>query len=97
MKYLKLESIKKHLVIEHDEDDEYLAELGESVEEAMPKFLGQPLENLTDEDGKLPADLYRGMILFISKLYSQREPEVGYKLYDTGAIRLLIGHYIKYV
>ena len=97
MKYLKLEDIKRHLIVEHDEDDAYLAQLGDAVEASMPKILGQPLEHLTYEEGNLPADLYRAMMLYVGELYNHREMTTSYKLYDTGAIRLLIGHYIKYV
>lgn len=96
MEYLLLEDIKRHLIIEHDEDDAYIAQLGNAVEASMPKILGRPLEELTDENCQLPADLYCAMMLYIGELYNHREMTSSYKLYDTGAMKALVGHYVRY-
>lgn len=94
MQYLQLEDIKRQCVVEHDEDDALLTQKGNSVEAMMPHVLGQPLENLTDENGKLPADLYEAMLLKVNDFYTHRESKTGFALHDTGELRSLLLHYV---
>lgn len=96
MQYLLLEDIKRQCVVEHDEDDALLTQKGNSVEAMMPHVLGQPLENLTDENGNLPADLYEAMLVKVNDYYTHRESKTGYALHDTGAMRSLLLHYVRH-
>ena len=70
---ISVEDIKKHLNIDYEEDDTYLAELIEAAEDAVQTFIQQPLEGLVDEDGKIPASLRHAIRLMVGGFYANRE------------------------
>jgi hypothetical protein len=95
--YLTLEDIKKQLVIEHDEDNDYLMDLAKSAEDGMRGFLGrESLEEITDENGKLPAGIHQALRMLVAGMYAQREPTVSYAQYENATFRILTQPYIKY-
>lgn len=95
--YLKLEDIKKQLVIEHDEDNDYLMGLAKSAEDGMRGFLGrESLEEITDENGNLPAGVYQGLLMLVAGMYAHREPTVSHAQYENATFRILTQPYIKY-
>ena len=68
--YILIEDIKKHLNIDYEEDDTYIAELIEAAEDAVQKFIQQPLEGLVDEDGKIPVSLRHAIRLMVGGFYA---------------------------
>ena len=72
--YISIEDIKRHLNIDYEEDDQYLVDLIESAEAAIEKFIQQPLKDLEDEDGMIPADLRHAIRLMVGGFYANREP-----------------------
>lgn len=96
--YLKIEDIKKQCVIEHDEDDALLKAMAEAAEDGMRGFLGrESLEEITDENGNLPAGVYQGLLMMVGETYNHREATVSYAQYENAAFRFLVQPYIKYV
>lgn len=97
MQYLLLSDIKRQVVVEHDEDDALLTMMAEAVEAQMPRVLGRDsLDELTDENGLLPADLYLAMLMKVGDYYAHRESQTSYALHDTGALRSLLLHYVRH-
>lgn len=72
--HITIEDIKRHLNVDYDEDDQYLTDLIESSESAIERFIQQPLKDLEDENGMLPADLKHAIRLMVGGFYSNREP-----------------------
>lgn len=96
--YLKIEDIKKQCVIEHDEDDALLKAMAEAAEDGMRGFLGrESLEEITDENGNLPAGVYQGLLMMVGEMYNHREITVSYAQYENAAFRFLVQSYIKFV
>lgn len=96
MRYLLLEDIKRQCVVEHDEDDALLMQMGAAVEAMIPHALGQNLDDLADENGNLPADLYLAMLMKVGDYYAHRESKTGFALHDTGEMRSLLLHYVRH-
>lgn len=72
--YIDADDIKKHLNIDYDEDDGYLTQLVEAAESAIERFIQQPLEQLEDENGDIPAALKHAVRLMVGGFYANREP-----------------------
>lgn len=72
--YIDAEDIKKHLNIDYDEDNGYLTQLVEAAESAIERFIQQPLEQLEDENGDIPAALKHAVRLMVGGFYANREP-----------------------
>ena len=72
--HISIEDIKRHLNIDYEEDDQYLVDLIESAEAAIEKFIQQPLKDLEDSDGMIPADLRHAIRLMVGGFYANREP-----------------------
>ena len=96
MQYLTLTEIKKHLIIEHDEDDAQLVSMADAVEAYLPHVLGRPLSYYADEAGNIPADMRHAMLIDIADLYAHRESQTSYQLHDTEVRRRLLLHYVRY-
>ena len=72
--YLTLDEVKKHLLIDHCDDDKYLADLITVAEDAVKTDLNlDSLEELEDETGMLPASVLHAQLLLIGTLYANRE------------------------
>ena len=72
--YLTIDDVKKHLIIDHDDDNRYIADLITVAEDAVKTDLNlDSLEELEDETGMLPASVLHAMLLLIGSLYSNRE------------------------
>lgn len=94
--YLLLEDIKKQCIIEHNEDDAYLLAIAEAAEEGMASFIGQSLDDVSDENGMLPKALYQGLLMMVGEMYNHREVTVSYQQYENAAFRFLVQPFIKY-
>ena len=72
--YLDLSTVKKHLYIDHCDDDKYLADLITVAEDAVKTDLNlNSLCEIEDETGMLPASVIQAMLLLIGTLYANRE------------------------
>ncbi len=72
--YLTIDDVKKHLYIDHDDDNRYIADLITVAEDAVKTDLNlNSLSELEDETGMLPASVLHAMLLLIGSLYSNRE------------------------
>lgn len=81
MRYLILEDLKKHLNVEHNEDDCYISQLGDVAEQALANQLCQPLEDVLVE-GQLPSPLLQALRLHVGTLYNNRESVVGGNVHE---------------
>ena len=72
--YLSLDDVKRHLIIDHDDDNRYIADLITVAEDAVKTDLNlNSLSELEDETGMLPASVIQAMLLLIGTLYANRE------------------------
>ena len=73
--YLNLELTKKHLNVEQEyiADDEYILQLMQVAEDAVAKHIDNKLQNLEDEEGKLPSSLLHAIMLLVANFYANRE------------------------
>lgn len=96
MRYLTLEQCKRHLVVEHDQDDADIIQMAESAEDSVENYLQCPLEEFLRADGTLPAPIIRGMLLFVGTLYNSREMDASYETKVRDAAYALLNPYIRY-
>ena len=76
MKYLTLNQIKDHLNIDQafTDEDNYLIQLGNVVEEVVQNHINDMLDNIIlNNGGVLPNPLIQGMLLMAGNLYNNRE------------------------
>lgn len=72
--YLDLQQVKQHLIIDHNDDDQYLADLITVAEDAVRRDLNvYSLKELEDCSGMLPASVIQAMLLLIGTFYANRE------------------------
>ena len=72
--YLTIDDVKKHLYIDHDDDNRYIADLITVAEDAVKTDLNlDSLSEIEDETGMLPASVIQAMLLLIGTLYANRE------------------------
>lgn len=72
--YIDLATIKRHLIIDHNEDDLLLADLETVAEDAVRRDLNlYSLKEIEDCSGMLPACVTQAMLLLIGTLYANRE------------------------
>ena len=95
--YLTVDSLKQHLNIEHYRDDEYLATVCDAAEAAVGNYIQQPLADVCDSEGELPAPLLHAMKLFAGTLYANRESVTFGSPTTLRAYHDLLTPYIKFV
>ena len=72
--YLSINDVKRHLIIDHSDDDLLLADLITVAEDAVRRDLNlYSLKDIEDCNGMLPASVIQAMLLLIGTLYSNRE------------------------
>ena len=72
--YLSVNDVKRHLIIDHNDDDLYLADLITVAEDAVRRDLNlYSLKDIEDCNGMLPASVIQAMLLLIGSMYSNRE------------------------
>jgi uncharacterized phage protein (predicted DNA packaging) len=72
--YLELETVKKHINIDYDDDDDYINILMNVVENTIEIEIGESLSDLEDNEGDLPLRLIQSMEILIAHFYMIREP-----------------------
>ena len=72
--YLDLQQVKQHLIIDHNDDNQYLADLITVAEDVVRRDLNvySPKE-LEDCGGMLPASVLHAMLLLVGTFYANRE------------------------
>lgn len=73
---LTVEDLKKHLNIDHDEDDAYIEELIAVAEDAVESYLNRPLIDFVDAKGQLKPAIRHASRLLIGTWYANRESVV---------------------
>ena len=72
--YLSVNDVKRHLIIDHCDDDRYLCDLITVAEDAVRRDLNlYSLKDIEDETGMLPASVLHAMLILIGTLYANRE------------------------
>ena len=72
--YLSVNDVKRHLYIDHCDDDRYLCDLITVAEDAVRRDLNlYSLKDIEDETGMLPASVLHAMLILIGTLYANRE------------------------
>lgn len=71
--YLTIEDLKKHLNVDHSEDDNYIEELAEVAEDAVSEYLNRPLSDFVDSSGNLKASVRHAVRLLVGTWYGSRE------------------------
>lgn len=70
--YITIEDLKKHLNVDHSEDDDYIGELSEVAEDAVAEYLNRPISDFVT-DGKLKASVRHAIRLLVGTWYASRE------------------------
>lgn len=72
--YLSINDVKRHLLIDFNDDDLYIADLITVAEDAVRNDLNlDSLCEIEGIDGLLPASVIQAMLLLIGTLYANRE------------------------
>ena len=72
--YLSVNDVKRHLIIDHNDDDLLLADLITVAEDAVRRDLNlYSLKDIEDCNGMLPASVLQAQLLLIGTLYANRE------------------------
>ena len=78
--YLEIDDLKKHLNVDHNEDDAYIRELILVAEDSVQSYLNAPLSDFVEEhsDGKcqhetLKASIRHAIRLLVGTWYANRE------------------------
>ena len=70
--YLTVEDLKKHLNVDHSEDDAYIEELIEVAEDSVATYLNAPLTDYI-EGANLRASVRHAIRLLVGTWYASRE------------------------
>ena len=74
---LTIEDLKKHLNIDHDEDDAYIQELISVAEDAVETYINRPISDYADAEGKITKPAIRHACrLLVGTWYANRESVV---------------------
>lgn len=74
---LTVEDLKKHLNIDHDEDDAYIQELISVAEDAVETYINRPIADYVDDEGKITKPAIRHACrLLVGTWYANRESVV---------------------
>lgn len=71
--YLTLPEAKKHLNVEHDEDDDFITELIDVAEDLLSSLLSRDLITVEEATGALPPALRHALRLIVARYYADRE------------------------
>ena len=72
MQYLTIEEVKQQCVIDSDfhDDDEFLTMIGDAAEDMTAQLLDCSLDELSAENGELPATIRHAMRILCDYFYS---------------------------
>ena len=73
---LTIEDLKKHLNIDHNEDDAYIADLISVAEDAVETYINRPIAEFVDSEGKIKPAIRHACRLLVGTWYANRESVV---------------------
>lgn len=73
---LTIDDLKKHLNIDHDEDDAYIQELISVAEDVVETYINRPIAEMVDGQGKLKPAIRHAVRLLVGSWYANRESVV---------------------
>lgn len=73
---LTVDDLKKHLNIDHDEDDAYIEELISVAKDAVETYINRPLADMVDAKGNLKPAIRHACRLLVGTWYANRESVV---------------------
>lgn len=73
---LTVDDLKKHLNIDHDEDDAYITDLISVAQDAVETYLNRPIADFVDDEGKLKPAVRHACRLLVGTYYANRESVV---------------------
>jgi uncharacterized phage protein (predicted DNA packaging) len=73
---IEIDDLKKHLNIDHNEDDAYIEELIAVAEDAVGTYLNKPLADYMDAEGRLKPAIRHACRLLVGTWYANRESVV---------------------
>lgn len=73
---LTTDDLKKHLNIDHNEDDAYIAELIIIAQDAVETYLNRPIADFMDSKGNLKPAIRHACRLLVGTYYANRESVV---------------------
>jgi uncharacterized phage protein (predicted DNA packaging) len=71
--YTDLQTLKEHLRIDVDVEDNYLLQLIDAAENAVENHIGVQLSDFVEESGYLPPALQQAILIMAGNLYNNRE------------------------
>lgn len=85
-----LSTIKTHLRIDHDDEDEYLEDLVQAATEATADYLNWTSAEIL---ATTPAPVVSAILLLIADLYENRELQADRQLYSNDTYERLLAPY----
>ena len=73
---LTIEDLKKHLNIDHNEDDAYIAELISVAQDAVETYINRPIADFVDAQGNIKPAIRHACRLLVGTWYANRESVV---------------------
>lgn len=70
---LTVDDLKKHLNIDHNEDDAYISELISVAGDAVETYLNRPISDYTDTEGNVKPAIKHACRLLVGTWYANRE------------------------
>ena len=95
MKWLTIDLIKEHCRIDGDDQNAVLKLYGEAAEEAVLNLCNRTMEDVVEEYGTVPKDLYVAALLQVEESYNHRSAVSQQQLYDVPGFSLHVKPYIK--
>lgn len=95
MRYITLDIAKKHLNVEHSEDDAYIEHLATAAEQAVEGYINASLDSYM-LGAAIPAALEHSILLILGTLYANRESVVYTSINVLPAAQLLLQPYKVY-
>lgn len=71
--YISVDDLKKHLNVDHSEDDDYIKELAEVAEDAIATYLNRPMTDMIDDYGNVRASVRHATRMLVGTWYANRE------------------------
>lgn len=71
--YVTVDDLKKHLNIDHDEDDAYISDLEEVAEDAVRTYLQTDLTTYVNGEGNIKPSIRHAIRLLVGTWYANRE------------------------
>lgn len=95
--YTDLHTLKEHLRIDVDVEDNYLVSLIEAAENAVENHIGVELADFMDNNGFLPPALAQCCLLMAANLYNNRESIAYTQAYSIPlSLEYLLAQFKKY-